>query len=78
MDDARENLAEELFNLWAGWLWVFIGKGKFRQDGDLLIPARFINRWYQMLGSSYKNLVDTDKDMFRNDADKVLELVSHE
>ena len=83
----REKLADYAHETWTGWMrhifsvsrWQPVGmiEGTQMHNGDwvVIIPAWAVRNWTRQMAISYSHLSESEKDLDRAEADKILEIV---
>jgi len=75
-DDLREQLADVQHNIWSHWMrWMFT-VGVFNEDGTWTMPAVKVERWQRQMDTPYNELTEREKDSDREQADKVLAILT--
>jgi hypothetical protein len=69
-----EILAEEVHNTWADWMKYALSKCTASEDGGLIIPQEYVNRWIVQMNLSYEKLTEKEKESDRKIARKYLTL----
>lgn len=67
----REKLADKVHESWSNWMTYLFSKCIPAIDG-LVIPAGYVAHWKRQIGTSYKDLSETEKDSDRKEADKYI------
>lgn len=72
----REALADISHDIWTHWMrWQFSVCTQ-NEDGSLTIPAEKVARWLRQMGTDYADLSEREKDSDREQADKILVVLS--
>lgn len=76
----REKLAELAHDQWSGWMKYLFSKCDSTmpmvlsalENGSLVIPAEFVERWSQQMETPYSKLTESEQESDRVEADKFL------
>ncbi len=71
----REELADLCHSQWSGWMAYLFSKSFMSNNGTIIIPKEYADRWKRQTDSAYKHLSEEEKDSDRLEADKFLELL---
>ena len=71
----REELAEYAHDAWAGWMKYLFEKSILNADGTVTIPNWAVIRWRRQMNTQYKALPEGDKELDRQEADKMLAIL---
>lgn len=72
----REALSDASHSIWSHWMkWMF-SVGTFNKDGTWTMPADKAERWQRQMNTSYAELPDNEKNGDREQADKILKVIS--
>lgn len=82
-DVLREQLADLCHRQWAGWMAYLFSKCDSTmptvlsalEDGSLIIPAEFVERWKRQVDTPYENLSHFEQESDKKEADKFLEVI---
>lgn len=84
--DLREQLAALAHEQWSGWMEYMFSKchpgqarlddGTFVPNGTMVIPAWATERWMRQMSTPYAELPESEKESDRQEADRVLAIVS--
>jgi hypothetical protein len=72
----HEVLAEYAHNAWSGWMKYMFGKSVRNADSSVTIPPELVQRWERQMNTSYKKLPALEQRSDREEATKILELVT--
>jgi len=76
-DDLIEKVAAFCHNeQWSGWVDYQFSKGTFNNDGTWTMPAWAVERWKRQMETPYADLSEEEKDDDREEAKKLLEILS--
>lgn len=70
----REKLAAYAHKAWSGWIMYMFDKCVSGQDGTLIIPKEFVERWYRQASTGYVGLPEDEKKSDREEADKITDV----
>lgn len=76
--DTREALAAYAHEAWAGWMVYLFAKSQTNPDGTVTIPAGSVERWQRQMSTLYANLPEAEKASDRDEADKMLRIMSRD
>ncbi len=79
----REQLADLCHSQWSGWMEYLFSKCDSTmpkvlsalEDGSLIIPAEFVERWQRQMETPYSELSKSEQDSDRNEADRFLAII---
>ena len=69
-----EILAKEVHDTWADWMKYALSKCIASEDGGLIIPQEYVNKWIVQMNLSYEKLTEKEKESDRKIARKYLDL----
>ena len=72
----REKLAALAHRQWSGWMKYLFSKSIQNPDGSVTIPLWAVDRWKRQIDTRYSELSEEEKQSDRNEADRVLKIVS--
>lgn len=73
----REMLAEYAHDAWSGWMRYLFDKSTHNQDGSVTIPVWAVERWKRQLNTPYADLPENEKQLDRNEADKMIRIFDY-
>jgi heme/copper-type cytochrome/quinol oxidase subunit 2 len=73
--DLREELANIQHKIWAHWQKYLFSMCEKQEDGSMVIPLEFVERWQKQIETSYSDLPETSKDSDRHQVDKFIHLI---
>lgn len=76
VNEIRESLADIQHEIWAHWMNYQFSKCIENEDGSLTIPANLVVRWRGQADTFYDQLTELEKDSDREQADKILDVLS--
>lgn len=72
----RESLSDVSHDIWSSWMrWMFT-VGTFNEDGTWTMPTGLVERWRRQMETPYTELSEREKDSDREQADKILAVVT--
>jgi hypothetical protein len=71
-DRVLEVLARVEHERWAHWQSYLHSKCTRLDDGSLVIPSEFVDRWTAQISTRYEDLTEKEKDSDREQADEYL------
>ena len=74
-DEIREQLAAYAHEAWSGWMRYFLSKCE-RANGEFAIPYDYLRNIKRQMNTPYAALSDQEKDGDREEADKMLQIIS--
>ena len=82
----RERLAEYAHEAWSGWMKYLFEKCdgglpmvlSALEDGSLIIPKEFVDRWRRQMNIPYEDLPKNEKKSDRDEADRMIEIFNGE
>jgi len=76
MEDNKliELLADYEHDRWSRWQRHLFSKCISNEDGSLIIPKEFVDRWSRQMNTDYNNLSDDEKESDRKEARNILNL----
>lgn len=74
-DEQRELLAAYAHEAWSGWLIYMKCKGIINDDGTWTIPVWAVQRWQRQATTPYADLPESEKELDRDEADKIRRLL---
>ena len=75
IEEKRERLAVYAHNAWAEWMRYVLSKLVFDDEGDLTIRKKTLYKWASRAHTPYKNLPKKVKKAYREQADKIIEIM---
>lgn len=76
MSSPREDIAEISHEIWSHWMRYQFQCCTENKDGSLTIPADRVKRWTKQMNTTYNNLSEKEKDSDREQADKIIQVIS--
>jgi hypothetical protein len=76
MNILREALAATQHAIWAHWTKYQFSVCVKNEDGSLTIPADKVERWTRQVNTDYSGLTDKEKESYRHQADKTVEVIN--
>ncbi len=73
-DNLRERLANLCHEQWSGWVKYMFSKGAFSENGTWTMPVEFVQRWYRQMNTPYSELLESERNSDRTEADKFLKV----
>jgi hypothetical protein len=70
-----EYLADYAHTAWSGWMKYMFTKAKLNEDGSWTVPTWAVERWQRQMNTAYKQLPDADKQLDRQEAEKMLNII---
>lgn len=70
-----ELLANYEHDRWSRWQKHLFSKCIIKDDGSLIIPKEFVDRWTRQMHTEYSNLNNEEKEADRKEAKNILELL---
>ncbi len=70
-----ELLADYEHDRWSRWQKYLFSKCIFKEDGSLIIPREFVDRWTRQMNTNYDSLSNEEKVSDRKEAIKILNLI---
>ena len=74
----REKIAAEMHVIWSHWLAYMLSRGMPNENGDLIIPATFVSRWWLQLDVPYDKLTEGERESNRCAADRIIAVIRKE
>ena len=74
-NDLIEQLANYEHDRWTRWQKYLFSKCILKDDGSLIIPKEFVDRWSRQTNANYTNLSNEEKEYDRKEAIKILNLI---
>jgi hypothetical protein len=74
-DKLRNMLADRAHSVWAGWMDYMFSMGNFTEEGDFVIPSRFVNRWKRQAKATYTELSESERKSDLEIADQYQEVL---
>ena len=71
-DDNVEKLAAVEHDGWARWQKYLFSKCKKGEDGSMIIPKEYVERWQRQVATKYEDLSDEEKESDRKEVRKFL------
>jgi hypothetical protein len=71
----REQLVALMHDQWSGWLRYQWTRCTREDDGRVIVPAEWADRWRRQMQTAYAELPEAEKDSDRAEADRVLALL---
>lgn len=71
IDPVLEKLANTAHEVWSGWVSDLIIKHQI-YEGAILIPTEKVNRWKELVATSYDDLSEEEKEKDRDEAIKYM------
>jgi len=71
----REKLAAYAHKAWSGWMNYLFEKSALNPDGTVTIPAWAVERWKRQAKTPYAELLESEKESDRKEADIILQIV---
>lgn len=75
--NVRENLSIYAHEAWSGWMNYMFAKSVMNADGTLTIPKWAVERWKRQANTEYSNLPESEKELDREEADRMLALMEN-
>lgn len=72
----REDLADLSHEIWAHWMAYLFSQCEEGPDGTVIIPQDKADRWWRQAVTVYANLSEQEKESDREQADKILKVIS--
>lgn len=66
----EEALAELCHDQWSGWMEYLFGLCIKQEDGNVVIPSQFYNRWHRQMNTPYAELSESEQASGRREARK--------
>lgn len=73
-EKVKELLAEFCHDQWSHWM-KYLWSLCYYKDNNLIIPEKFVDRWYRQMTTDYIHLSEEEKNSDRNEAEKLIELL---
>ncbi len=73
--DFIEKGADLEHDRWARWQKYMFSKGTLTPEGDLIIPAIFVDRWFRQIDTKYADLSELEKESDRKETRNYLPLL---
>ncbi len=71
----REKLADLCHRQWTGWMHHLFSKCHRDNNGDIVIPKVWYDRWLRQSITDYKDLSPAEMESDRKEADRFLEIM---
>lgn len=72
LDELVDRLAAIEHERWSHWQRYVHSKGKIQEDGSLIIPSNLVARWERLMGTSYQELTEAEKESDREQVRRYL------
>jgi len=72
----REKLADLSHEIWSHWMKYLFSVSRQNSDGSVTIPDEKVSRWTHQSITDYADLTEKEKDSDRDQADKIIQLLS--
>lgn len=83
-DELREDLAEYAHEVWSGWMKYMLDDVRSFEASTgigsakmLVLRNKWVERWRRLMNTSYADLSESEKQSDREEADKMLEIISY-
>ena len=70
-----ELLADYEHDRWSRWQKYLFSKCIINEDGSLIIPKEFVDRWTSQMHTDYSNLSNEEKESDRKEARNILSIL---
>lgn len=70
-----ELLATYEHDRWSRWQKYLFSKCIINEDGSLIIPKEFVDRWTRQMNTDYCNLSNEEKESDKKEAQNILDLI---
>lgn len=70
-----ELLSDYEHDRWSRWQKYLFSKCIPNEDGSLIIPQEFVDRWSRQMNTDYNNLSNEEKESDRKEAIKILNII---
>jgi len=74
----REKLAALAHEQWSSWMKYLFSKSAKNIDGTVIIPKWAVEGWERQMNTIYSDLLESEKENDRREADKVLLVVRYD
>lgn len=75
MNEIIEHIANFCHEQWMGWMSYMFSKCTILNNGDMVIPKNYVDRWKRQIDTIYANLPENEKESDRIEARKFVEMM---
>lgn len=72
INEKREQMAALAHERWSRWMRYLFAHSAKEPSGEVVIPARLVERWMRQMDTSYSDLSEEEKESDRKEADLIL------
>ena len=70
-EELREELSDEIHEIWIGWMEFLFGWCNEQPDGSMVIPAQRVEHWRRQMRTRYAELSEGEKDEDRDQVERL-------
>lgn len=72
----REQLAKLCHQQWSNWMKYLFNNCERNKSSEMVIPKWAVDRWKRQMNTEYEDLSESEKNLDRNEADKIIKIIS--